>query len=74
VILERTWLVRKQVATHVNFQKPVSVTQYAYALSGFVFVNEVLLNTLTEIITIRMPVFYGRETSVFETHIHIQIK
>jgi len=54
-------LVRKKVPTHVNFQKPVFVTQYAYALSGLVFVNEVLLYTLTEIITIHIPIFYGTE-------------
>jgi hypothetical protein len=69
-VFKCTWLFRKQVPTHVNFQKPVFVTQYGYALSGLVFVNEVLLHTLTEIITIHIPIFFGRERSVFETHTH----
>jgi len=45
VLLEVTWLVRKQVPKNVNFQNPVLVRQYAYALFGLVVVNEVLLYT-----------------------------
>jgi hypothetical protein len=49
-------------------KKPVFVTQCTYALSGLLFINKVLFDTLREIITIHIPNLYGRERCVPETY------